>query len=545
MSKIFPKTIKKKSKSASGVIISLSKKDNEFVFAKDNLMLYRLVYSSRVSLCVVFLLLVSFFVQGAPDVYADEIAATPVEDVFVVDTAVSAPAPDVEESVVAINIEETKPLPPKETASVTLATSSPVSTTTAAAVTPSSDSQIDSEKSVVSATTTESSENLDLNTRDSEDDVLLDPLESDVVATDSSIDAEPLVSDSSEEPIGGIEVNHETVSVTESDSIFTFTKDECTRLATGSFYCLQPQENFLKDALFSAPDADGDLEIYLVRAGEQVQVTDNNYDDAAPYFDSNTNTLVWHRLINDRFQIISYDIELGKEEQVTKNSENNMEPTRQGKYTVWQRWVDGGWNIILLEGSTETQLTVGTNNNVAPYVHGNLVVWNKHDLTREKTIEMYDTESNTYVTVDDPDGMSVSNPRMVFVYDSLHPNGDIVTKGYDVLSRKFIELGTLPRELPDELPKADSTGETRALIQSKPSVKSSEVINTGTTTPSAATSSTPVILSATTTAEIMTLDMTLPATTTPEVLPTTTAAETIDIVIKPLVLSTTTEGVQE
>ena len=174
-----------------------------------------------------------------------------------------------------------------------------------------------------------------------------------------------------------------------------------------------------------------------------------------------------------------------------------MEPNRQGKYTVWQRWVDGGWNIVLNDGDSERQLTKTTSHNVAPYIHGSLVVWNQHDQVNDRTIEMYDLQTSTYVSIEDPEGMSVSNPRMVFVYDSVHANGDIVTKGYDMLAKKFIDLDTLPRSLPEELPESDPTDETRALIQNKPGGKSEieEVIPgpNSTSTSSSGTSTTPVV----------------------------------------------------
>lgn len=263
----------------------------------------------------------------------------------------------------------------------------------------------------------------------------------------------------------------ESVSVVQSDTAYTFNREECTKLATGSFYCLKPVEDMLEDALFAAPDEDGDLEIFLVRDGVQSQVTTNQVDDAAPYFDENSNTIVWHRLHNDRFQIVSYEIDSGDETLLTSTRENNMEPTRQGDYTVWQRWVDGSWNIILHNGEDEIKLTNNGGHNVAPYVHGSLVVWNRHNTDGQKTIEMYDIDTQSYVSVPDAEGLSVSNPRMVFVFDSLTPEGDIITKGYDVLSRKFIDLDSLPKNLPDEIPNSDSTGETRALIQSKPTLK--------------------------------------------------------------------------
>jgi hypothetical protein len=540
MSKIIPKKINKKTPGTKRAAFFSVDTDTNFVFAKQNLFLYRFVYSSKLSLFVVLLLLASFCVQGAEEVYAntDEVAATEVSDLS---EFYDEPANNVQESIFEDEVvsdtnnivDENIPQDSFETIieeviSITDDTNTPVPTV-------AGDNTISTTTDVFN----EDEEQIEDGADSGNESEILNTDEDNGTSTVSVINVEESnLEDITESEPAEVELNHETISYTQSDSTFTFNKDECTKLATGSFYCLQPQENVLSDALFSAPDADGDLEIYLVRGGEQVQVTNNKMDDAAPYFDSNTGTIVWHRLIDDRFQIISYDIESGEEFQVTNTANNNMEPTRQGKYTVWQRWVDGGWNIILLEGRNETNLTSSADNNVAPYVHGNLVVWNKHGLNGEKTIEMYDIDSSTYVTVDDPDGMSVSNPRMVFVYDSLHPNGDIITRGYDVMSRKFIELDTLPKELPEELPEAESTGETRALIQSKPSVKSEGVVNGSSTpmslTPAASTTALTFAATSTLPIEPMTIDMNIPAvqieaTSTPTI-------ENFDIVIEPLIV---------
>lgn len=333
----------------------------------------------------------------------------------------------------------------------------------------------------------------------------------------------------------------ESVSVNYSDSGFTFSKSECTELASGSFYCLEPRENVLEDALFAAPDKDGDLEIFLVRNGTQTQVTDNFVDDAAPFFDQNSETIVWHRLIDDRYQIISYDLASGEEVQLTHGSANNMEPMRQGRYTVWQRWVNNNWEIMLSDGSREVQVSHASAHDIAPYIHGSLVVWNRYGATGEKTIEMYDIKSETYVTVDDPEGLSVSNPRMVLVYDQLHPNGDIVTKGYDMIARRFIQLDTLPRELPDEIPASEPTSETRALIQAKPTLKSDEIV-----VDESASGGEPPLPPTATSSDPLTLDMT--ATTTLVTVDTTVAElSDFDLVVPPLetTLPSGTDGVQE
>jgi hypothetical protein len=451
-------------------------KPNVLIEAKKSLLLYRFVYSSRLSLSVVFLLIISFSCQSVERAFAAEELP---QEIVVSETETQAFVIDIESE----STTETNSVPEEqvlfEIISSNVENSTPEDVEVSDKVTEDVVDIFDLES--VPNTESSSTENLiEINSEAEEPPLSLVDNHGENSDNDSASSTVQMMEEdntlelatTTEEISEDFAATHETVSVTESDSEFSFKKDECTQLATGSFYCMQPDANRLEDALFSAPDADGDLEIFLTRAGLQVQVTSNNMDDAAPYFDKNSNSVVWQRLIDDRYQIISYDVDEEEESQITKTAENNMEPTRQGQYTVWQRWIDGGWNIILFDGKSEKQITKTSSHNVAPYIHGSLVVWNSRDQSGEKTIEMFDIESSTYVTVDDPDGLSVSNPRMVFVYDSLHPNGDIVTKGYDVMAKKFIDLDSLPVELPDELPSSDSTGETRALIQPKPTIKS-------------------------------------------------------------------------
>ncbi len=431
--------------------------------------LYTFVYTSKLCFTAVVLLLSSFVLQGVSVVSANEsenidtvAVVTNTDPVSEVDL-VSNSNPD------QIDLEETSQ---NVAAGEALAESEEIETSTSDEVevtdiNPQQDSDLSATTSLdaaeeESSTTTEQMSN--------EEDISTTNLfdQSQGLASSSSTTAEVLV-----DPVSGDEIGL-PVNVTESDAEFTFDKQECTRLASGSFYCLEEKESTLKDDLFAAPDTDGDLEIFLVRDGERFQVTNNLVDDAAPYYDQNSNTIVWHRLLNDRYQIISYEIDSAKETQLTKTATNNMEPTRQGKYVVWQRWIGNNWDVILYDGTAEHIVTTSDAHDIAPYVHGSLVVWNRHSGNAEKTIEMYNIETSTYVSVNDPEGLSVTNPRMVFVYDSLHPNGDIVTKGYDMIAKKFIALDTLPRSLPDELPESDKTGETRALIQSKPTIKGDE-----------------------------------------------------------------------
>lgn len=261
------------------------------------------------------------------------------------------------------------------------------------------------------------------------------------------------------------EIPVQAVSIVQTTGEFSFNKSECTLVEDGSYYCQKNTAPAVqKDDLYAAPDSDGDLEIYLRRDSEDIQITDNKVDDASPFFDPKSNTIVWHRLINDRYQIVSYDVSDGDEEVITDTRVNNMEPSRSGDVTVWQRWVDNNWEVIMLHDDNEVQLTDSVEHDVAPSIRGQLVIWNVRASDGTHSLKTYDITSGVITDISDPDGVAVSNPRMVVVYDAVYENGDTVMKGVDLVTGEVIPLGQSPRDLPEKIPTPDTTGETRALI---------------------------------------------------------------------------------
>jgi hypothetical protein len=254
------------------------------------------------------------------------------------------------------------------------------------------------------------------------------------------------------------------ISTMQTDSVFAFNKNECTEVEDGSFYCQKISSNTMADNdLFAAPDATGDMEIYVIQNGEQIQVTDNAVDDASPYYDQRSKTIVWHRLVNDRYQIISYDVENQTEVQLTDTSVNNMEPTKNGDYTVWQRWVQNNWEIILREGDVETQITDSIEHDIAPHIRGDLIIWNVRSSDGSQSLMTYDIGSESFNEIKDTDGVSVTNPRMLVMYEAQYQNGDTVMKGFDPVTGEIIPIERIPRDLPSDIPSPETTGEVRAL----------------------------------------------------------------------------------
>jgi hypothetical protein len=252
------------------------------------------------------------------------------------------------------------------------------------------------------------------------------------------------------------------------DDEVTFAKDNCVLVEDGSYYCQTDKaKGSASDSIISEPDSGGDLEIFVVKDGEYHQITHNFVDDAAPFYDGRSKTIVWHRLINDRYVIVSYDVQSGQESLLTDGSFNDMEPTRFGSFTVWQRWIDGNWHIMLHDGAQLTQLTTAVKHHVAPHIRSDLIMWQTTGANGEKQLEAYDIETATLTTIDETEGVAMANPRMMMVYEAVYDNGDVVMRGVDLKTGKVSVLDVVPSSLPTEVPESDSTGETRALIQNK------------------------------------------------------------------------------
>ncbi len=254
--------------------------------------------------------------------------------------------------------------------------------------------------------------------------------------------------------------------VVNDENRFSFSKDECTLVGDGTFYCAKSTlapEVIYTDRVFAAPDVDGDKEIYIEKNGALTQVTQNTEDDDAPYFDQLSDTIVWHRLIDGRYQIISYDIQGREETQITADRYNNMEPNRFGDALVWQGWVGNDWEIFLLEGDELSMLTDNLHHDITPSINGNHIMWQSFENDAWK-IKVYDTRTKQTQTIEDSEGGSIENPRFVLVYDSKFESGDVETRGFDLESGKVVPLGSTPAPTPEKIPDPDQTGEKRALV---------------------------------------------------------------------------------
>lgn len=306
---------------------------------------------------------------------------------------------------------------------------------------------------------------------DSLDNSLTDETNTVTEETNSVIDETDIVTDeistSTTQDTGDTTTVISVNTVTNDDNRFSFAKSECTIVGEGTFYCARNNSVNMEvsntDRVFSALDETGDKEIFIEKDGYITKITDNAYEDDAPQYDALSDSIVWQRLIEGRYQIISYDVETSKEVQITSDRYNNMEPQRSGDAIVWQGWVGNDWEIFMLEGDELTMLSDNTIQDITPSITGEYVVWQSFEFDAWK-MKVYDIRTKKIETIEDSNGGSIENPRFVLVYDSKLDSGDVETRGYDLKSGEVVPLTAQPAPIPEKIPDPEQTGEERALV---------------------------------------------------------------------------------
>lgn len=542
--------------------------------------LYCVVFESALVKCAVIGLFTLLLLQPIAPVFAaaddvvDSQTAELLPEPTVIDT-VDEPQ-DVVETVAENNIVETPPITEPIIVEEISTTVDPVMTENAVVlsetsqietvVSNSSDVDIPSgATSTESVASTSTQENVPLELVTESETVVPEQLSTTTAPTETVVEVtdpqNPVVEATTIDDVVDVvatstEVLPEKLVVVEHNSNeYEFDTSQCAVVGSGAYYCSNPSKSLdpLKDGVFAAPDSGGDLEIYVRLNGEEKVITSNNVDDSAPYYDALSQRIVWHSMVNDRYQIVLYDTKTDKQSYLTDTLYNNMQPVAYGDVVLWQAWIDNNWEIVMFDGKETKQLTQNTVQDVSPHMRGGYIVW-QTQFSNGWQVAVYDQKTKTIEYIPSESGLKVENPRFVLVYDSTNDQGDVQTVGYDFDKKVTFALGSLPAQLPDELPNPDQTGETRALIQNKQASKEGE--NEVIDVPVIGSNNTP-----TSTKQVGTLDLTLQATSTPLsatiifsdivdiVIPTYTSTTTVsqeiitipDVVIPPLVGTSTLE----
>jgi hypothetical protein len=427
---------------------------------------------SAFSLCILFVLLTLPLAPAfaSEDISTDGSVENIVPDVQpVLPSEVPAEVPA--EPSIEVQSPEVVNTPPSQ------ASTNASSTDVVQDITPVS-SQIDTTAGTTTASTTDTSAPNEIqNQNDTSDSLSESTQQQSTTSIDQNTSTTDVVSSATssvEQPSAPVSVNQSEVpasttvvnTLTNDENRFSFAKNECVSTREGTFYCTKGSDTAVinhTDRFFAQIDVEGDKEIYLEKDSKITQVTFNHEDDDAPYYDEVSDILVWHRLIDGRYQIISHDIQSGEETQITHESNNNMEPHQYGDTTVWQCWIGNDWEICMDVHGERTVLTDNEVHDIAPSINGDTIVWQTFESNIWK-MKVYDMRTKVSQTIEDTEGGLIENARFVLVYDAKLQTGDVETRGYDIASKKVISLGAKPLPVPEKIPDPDQTGEKRAMV---------------------------------------------------------------------------------
>lgn len=262
------------------------------------------------------------------------------------------------------------------------------------------------------------------------------------------------------------------------ENYYQFSKQSCVAVGDGTFHCTDKARTVIDPdtAVYAEKDEAGDMEIYLRTAkGAVKQLTDNDYDDTSPDLDMTSTRVVWQRLIDGRYQIISYDLDEGEEQQLTFSRTNSMEPKVAKEGIVWQAWDGNDWEILFFDGKFTDQITDNDIQDVTPVIEDGYVLWSV--LGGESSeARVYSIESGEIMTITGHEGGAIANPRFVLVYDTKFDNGDVITQGFDPVTGLASPISAEPVELPFNIPEPDPVGEIRALINNKSTQKDKDIV---------------------------------------------------------------------
>lgn len=285
-----------------------------------------------------------------------------------------------------------------------------------------------------------------------------------------------------EEVIEGDDVDEE---VTESDVVATsqnsdnkyvFGEGDCTLVSDGEFYCVANSATKQVTAdprVYSEKDREGDREIYYFDGVEVVRVTNNSYDDFAPVFEEETQRIIWQAMLNDRLQIMMYEIPTNTTRQITSSRQNSSNPSIMGDVVVWQEWIDTNWEILMTDVDNNgqefeiEQLTDNAVHDMFPTMYDDMVTWQREKGASWEVV-VYDVRSKKSHILEKDEDTKYENPRFVLLFDSKHNNGDIETIGYNLDTGEKMELGTRANpqpvtpaspkdEAPDAVPREEKT----------------------------------------------------------------------------------------
>jgi hypothetical protein len=231
-----------------------------------------------------------------------------------------------------------------------------------------------------------------------------------------------------------------------------FKDSECTPTDDGGYYCVSKNLGNTTDSTIGAPRVfaeaieGDDKEIYYEDATGKSQITRNEYDDDAPSYDENSQIILWHALINGRYQIMFYDKNQASTgfRQLTDSDYNNTNPYVSGHGAVWQGWVNGNWEVfyakdVMAPELEVRQITSSERNDMFPHLSEKFITWQSfyEDMWHVFVYDM--TTGETSQITKSTDG-KYENPRFALLFEKRDENGEVKTIGYDIASGQEIPI---------------------------------------------------------------------------------------------------------
>lgn len=413
----------------------LQRKTNK-IRKRQSAWLYSAVFTGGFSWLIVCVLMLSFLIQP----FHKALASEPVQEVVVEEEVVAQDVLLQEESPPTVETNESPP----ESESQSVLFENPASET--------GDFVVSEINDIGEEIQTEINDTEVVEEEESEPDV--EDINTDVIDEFAST-AEPV-----EESV--VDVQY----VVTEENFYQFSKQSCVEVGDGAYQCTSKtsDEADTNSVVYSDIGESGNMEIFLKTSrGKVKQITENSFDDTAPHYDPESMRVVWHRLIDGRYQIILFDIKNNEEQQLTFSKTNNMEPKVSSAGIVWQAWDNNDWEIMLFDGSYTEQLTENDSQDVAPVMQDEYVLWNILGSENQEA-RVYSLDTKETISIEGFDGGSISNPRFVLVYDTKFENGDIITQSFDPATGLSESIAATPAPAPIDIPETDPTGEIRALL---------------------------------------------------------------------------------
>jgi beta propeller repeat protein len=134
------------------------------------------------------------------------------------------------------------------------------------------------------------------------------------------------------------------------------------------------------------------INLYNISTNETTSIHEARAEGLALYKD----VIVWQDNRNGNWDIYTYDMSTGQEQQLASDTTDQRDPAIHGDIVVWQDYRNGNWDIYMYDMSTEEekQITTHISDQLYPALYEDRIVW-QDNRNGNWDIYMYDLSSET------------------------------------------------------------------------------------------------------------------------------------------------------